>query len=215
MPSEFLLLWFHRGSGELNGGSQALRDERWGRVRDLGRVLRSTVEARGLATLAAVYGCSRGRPLVIMHGSDGATALFDMAGFVVGAQVLEDGEWWLSIETSADVVGCSDCGRAAVGHGRRIVLVRDLPIVGRPVRVVWRKRIWRCPDGDCATRRGARHTTRSQPRASLTRAGLTCPNPQPDHHGPDNHRAAHRAAPGGSLPSQTLPSRGKLRSPQL
>ena len=50
-----------------------------------------------------------------MHGSDGATALFDMAGFVVGAQVLEDGEWWLSIETLADVVGCSDVRDARGG----------------------------------------------------------------------------------------------------
>ena len=36
------------------------------------------------------------------HGSDGATALFDMDGFVVSAQMLEDGEWWLSVETTAD-----------------------------------------------------------------------------------------------------------------
>ena len=54
---------------------------------------------------------------MIMHRSDGATALFDMAGFVVGAHVLDDGEWWLLVETTADVIGCPDCGVRAVGHG--------------------------------------------------------------------------------------------------
>jgi len=72
-----------------------------------------------------------------MHRSDGATALFDMDGFVVGAHVLDDGEWWLLVETSADVVGCPACGVRAVGHGRRRVEVRDLPIAGRPVRLTY------------------------------------------------------------------------------
>jgi transposase len=106
---------------------------------------------------------------VIMHGSDGATALFDMAGFVVGAQVLEDGEWWLVIETTADMIGCPDCGVRAVGHGRRRVQVRDLPIAGRPVRLVWAKRIWRCADPDCATKTWSECHDEIAPRASLTR----------------------------------------------
>ena len=78
------------------------------------------------------------------HGSDGASALFDMDGFVVRAQMLEDGEWWLAVETTVDVVGCPGCGVRAIGHGRRRVQVRDLPIAGRAVRLVWAKRIWHC-----------------------------------------------------------------------
>src|SRR5205814_1020443 len=109
------------------------------------------------------------RPLVIMHGSDGAAALLDIAGFVVGAHVLDDGEWWLLVETTADVIGCPDCGVRAVGHGRRRVQVRDLPIAGRPVRLVWAKRIWRCPDPDCATRTWSECHDEIAPRASLTR----------------------------------------------
>ncbi len=58
---------------------------------------------------------------MIGHGSEGATALFDMAGFVVVAHVVEAGEWWLLIETTADRVGCVGCGVRAVGHGRRRV----------------------------------------------------------------------------------------------
>ena len=52
---------------------------------------------------------------MIGHGSEGATALFDMAGFVVRAHVLDDGEWWLLVETAADRVGCAACGVRAVG----------------------------------------------------------------------------------------------------
>jgi transposase len=105
---------------------------------------------------------------VFMDGSDGATALLGMPGFVVGVQVFEDGEWWLAIETTADRVGCPVCGVRAVGHGRRRVQVRDLPIAGRPVRLVWAKRIWRCPDGDCASGTWTETSEAIRSRASLT-----------------------------------------------
>ncbi len=106
------------------------------------------------------------------HGSDGATALLGMSGFVVRAQVLEGDEWWLAVETTGDVVGCPSCGARAVGHGRRRVQVRDLPIAGRPVRPVWAKRIWRCPDGDCSTKTWSERHDEFPPRASLAwRAG--------------------------------------------
>ncbi|MDP8927984.1 MAG: hypothetical protein M3O70_05215, partial [Actinomycetota bacterium] len=44
--------------------------------------------------------------------------------FVVGAQVEVDGEIWLHVETTAEVIGCSSCGTRAVGHGQR----RALPL---------------------------------------------------------------------------------------
>jgi len=94
--------------------------------------------------------------------------LFDMGGFVVVAHVLEAGEWWLLVETTADRVGCPACGVRAVGHGRRRVQVRDLPIAGRPVRLVWAKRIWRCPDDDCATGAWSEQHDQIGSRASLT-----------------------------------------------
>ena len=37
----------------------------------------------------------------------------------------------------------------ATGHGRSTVQVRDLPNGSGPVRLVWRKRRWRCSDPDC------------------------------------------------------------------
>ena len=85
-------------------------------------------------------------------GSGGATVLLGMEGFVVLAMEEHESEWWVLVETTAALVGCPDCGGRAIGHGRSIVQVRDLPVVGSPVRLVWRKRRWRCPDPDCLRR---------------------------------------------------------------
>jgi transposase len=82
-------------------------------------------------------------------GSSGATALLGMDGFVVLAMIEEDGELFISVETTATVVGCGSCGVRAVGHGRSVTQIRDLPSGGRPVRLVWRKRKWICRDSDC------------------------------------------------------------------
>ena len=105
----------------------------------------------------------------VIDGSRGATALVGLPGFVVGAQELVDDEWWLFIETDADVVGCPDCGVRAVGHGRRLTAVRDLPVAGHPVVLVWAKRRWRCGDPDCATRTWLETSPEIAARASLSR----------------------------------------------
>lgn len=102
------------------------------------------------------------------HRSDGATALLGMPGFVVGAQLEVDGEWWLHVETAAETAGCAGCGTRAVGHGRRRVKVRDLPMAGRPVVLVWAKRLWRCPDPDCPAGTWSETSDVILPRAGLT-----------------------------------------------
>ena len=55
----------------------------------------------------------------------------------------------LRVETGTALMGCPSCGVVAVGHGRRVVRLHDAPAFGRPVRLLWAKRIWRCPDPDC------------------------------------------------------------------
>lgn len=105
---------------------------------------------------------------MIVHGSESATALVGLSGFVVGVQLLEAGEWWLAVKTTADRVGCPACGVRAVGHGRRRVQVRDLPIAGRPVRLVWAKRVWSCPELECATRTWTETSELIGSRVSLT-----------------------------------------------
>lgn len=104
----------------------------------------------------------------MINGSQGATALVGMPGFVVGVQVEVGREWWLYVETTADVAGCEVCGTRAVGHGRRRAKVRDLPIAGRPVVLVWAKRIWRCPDEDCPVGTWTEDVDEIAPRSSLT-----------------------------------------------
>jgi transposase len=104
----------------------------------------------------------------MFHRSEGATALVAMPGFVVGAQIEVDGEWWLNVETTDDVVGCEACGTRAVGHGRRRVKIRDLPAAGRPVVLVWAKRIWRCPEPDCEVGTWTEDADEIGPRSSLS-----------------------------------------------
>jgi transposase len=106
--------------------------------------------------------------LTVVNGSQGATALVGMAGFVVGAQERVEGEWWLYVETTADVVGCSGCGSRAVGHGRVCTAVRDLPVAGTPVVLVWAKRRWRCPERDCRVGTWSERSDAIGVRASLT-----------------------------------------------
>ena len=98
----------------------------------------------------------------------GVTALLGLDGFVVLAQGEEAGEWWLEVETVAARVGCWGCGTGAVGHGRRRVQVRDLPMAGAPVRLIWRKRLWRCPEPDCAVTTWSEESDEIAPRAVLT-----------------------------------------------
>ena len=104
----------------------------------------------------------------MFNGSDVVTALFGIEGMRVRAHAEIVDEWWLKIETAADVAGCSACGTRAVGHGRRKVRVRDLPVFGRPVVLLWAKRIWRCPDPDCETKTWTEHHPAMKRRQVLT-----------------------------------------------
>ncbi len=119
-----------------------------------------------LGIAVAVPAAPIGPPL--RHRGCRATALLGMGGFVVGAQTEVEGELWLAVETTAVVVGCGGCGTRAVGHGRRQVKVRDLPMAGRPVVLVWSRRLWRCPDQACST-----HTWTEASRAIRARLALT------------------------------------------
>ena len=102
-----------------------------------------------------------------IEGSN-VTALVGLDGFVAVAQLEVDGEWWVKVETTATVVGCEACGSRAVGHGRRMVQVRDLPMAGRPVRLVWAKRIWRCREPACGVVSWSEESDEIAPRAVLT-----------------------------------------------
>ena len=81
-----------------------------------------------------------------------AAAMLGLSGFVVLAVSDHDGELEQAVETTADLVGCPGCGAVAQLHDRRPCWVRDLPTAGRPVTLVWIKRVWRCVHQLCPTR---------------------------------------------------------------
>jgi hypothetical protein len=62
-----------------------------------------------------------------------AAAMLGLPGFVVLAVSEVDGELEKAIETTADLVGCPECGAVAPLYDRRPCWVRDLPVGGRPV----------------------------------------------------------------------------------
>ena len=87
------------------------------------------------------------------------------------------GEWpgWLRIAITTRAVRpvCRGCGNGAHGHGRVDVMLVDLPVFGRPARLVWSKQRWKCPNGRCAIGTWCEVDERIAPaRAAITdRAG--------------------------------------------
>jgi transposase len=79
-------------------------------------------------------------------------ALFGLDGFRVLGAADAGGELELLVETTAELVGCPECGAVARAKDRRPTWVRDLPIGGRPVVICWHKRIWCCPHAACLVR---------------------------------------------------------------
>jgi transposase len=55
----------------------------------------------------------------------------------------------VSVESARVPMGCPSCLVVAHSHGRRTVTLTDTPSFGRPVRIRWRKRTWRCPEPAC------------------------------------------------------------------
>jgi transposase len=100
--------------------------------------------------------------------SSAAAAMLGLPGFVVLAVSDQDGELEQAVQTTADLVGCPECGAVAQLHDRRPCWVRDLPTAGRPVTLVWIKRVWRCPHQLCPTRTWTETSPLILPRASLT-----------------------------------------------
>jgi transposase len=108
--------------------------------------------------------------------SDGtglAEALLGLDGFkVLGVAESED-ELVIAVETTASVTGCWSCGVLAECQDRVRVDIRDLACFGRPARLVWSKRRWRCRELACPAKTWTERSVHVPPRAVLTcRAGI-------------------------------------------
>ncbi len=78
-----------------------------------------------------------------------AEALLGLDGFRVLAVCETAAEVVIRVETTGGLVGCPGCGVVATAHGRMVVELRDLPVFGRPARLVWCKRRYRCRESLC------------------------------------------------------------------
>lgn len=104
-----------------------------------------------------------------------AEALLGLPGFRVLEVHEEPGEVVVEIELVAGTVGCPGCGVLARSHGRTEVDYRDLACFGRPARLRWRKRRFRCEEPRCAIVTWSESSSEFSARCLLTeRAGLEC-----------------------------------------
>ena len=79
------------------------------------------------------------------------------------------GRLTVTVESPPTVMGCPTCGVIAHRHGRVTVRLIDAPAFGRPVRIVWRKRRWVCPDPGCPVGSFVEQDDRiAAPRSKLT-----------------------------------------------
>jgi transposase len=107
-------------------------------------------------------------------GTGLAEALLGLDAFRVLAVSETPAELVVTVETKPVPVGCPSCGLPAEAHDRLRVDVRDLPCFGRPSRLVWLKRRWRCREQACPEKTWTEQTPQAvPPRAVLTvRAGM-------------------------------------------
>ncbi|MGH3799352.1 MAG: ISL3 family transposase [Pseudonocardiaceae bacterium] len=96
------------------------------------------------------------------------TVLLGLPGFVLLAVSEYEGELEQAVQTTADLVGCPGCGAVAILHDRRPIRVRDLPCAGRPVTLIWVKRVWRCHHRLCEVVTWSETSEVIAPRASMT-----------------------------------------------
>jgi hypothetical protein len=115
----------------------------------------------------------------------------------IGVDRDDGGALTVTVESAAEVMGCPMCGVLAHAHGRVEVHLVDAPAMGAPVRIVWRKRRWVCPDGHCKVRSFVEQDE----------ADRGPPGPVDDSGGP----VGHRADSSGARQRQRDPSPTRLR----
>ena len=104
--------------------------------------------------------------------SDGiglAEVLLGLPGFRVLGVVEDDVELVVTIESIAVRAHCRSCGVRAEPQDRMPVDVRDLACFGRPARLRWIKRRWRCREPQCPARTWTETSEHVDAQAVLTR----------------------------------------------
>lgn len=113
--------------------------------------------------------CDRARSCPDPTYCNRCDVLVGLAGFHVIAVDQHRRDLQVVIESEPAVTGCRSCGVVASSHGRRDVVLVDVPCFGRPVQLVWRKRTWRCQEVRCLVGSWTeQHDEIARPRALLT-----------------------------------------------
>jgi transposase len=98
-----------------------------------------------------------------------ADAIFDVPGMhVLDVEVGDQQRLVLTIESGQLEAACPRCGVMAVGHGRRVRILHDVPCFGRVTLIRWLVRIWRCREPQCATGTFSEVHDLAPPRMALT-----------------------------------------------
>ena len=99
--------------------------------------------------------------------------IFGVEGMHVLAVRITDNRLVLDVETEQTLAGCHSCGVVAIGHGRRVHRLHDVPCFGRPVLIRWRKRVWRCDEVACPVGTFSEDHPYGRRRAKLTARAAT------------------------------------------
>lgn len=88
---------------------------------------------------------------------------------IVGDESTPD-ELILTVEiTDRTPPRCPRCGAKARALGRYPVHHRDLPAFGMPVRLIWKRRRWQCPNPDCSTKTWSEESDQMASGTTLTK----------------------------------------------
>lgn len=100
---------------------------------------------------------------------DRCDLLVGLDGFHVVEVLEHPGRLQVVVESAPALMGCLACGVLVGSRGRRDVVLVDVPCFGRPVRLVWRKRTWRCAEAGCTGKAFTEQQEQlARPRALLT-----------------------------------------------
>jgi transposase len=125
--------------------------------------------------LRLLHCCNEGEVPDVSDATGVAEVMLGLPGFRVLDAVGSDDELVIMVETIPEITGCSECGVVATAHDRMSVEYRDLPAFGRPVRLVWLKRRWRCEEPECPACTWTEVSSALSARCLLTRrAALEC-----------------------------------------
>jgi transposase len=102
-----------------------------------------------------------------------ADAIFDVPDMhLLDVDIDDQQRLVLTIESGQLEAGCPACGVLAVGHGRRVRILHDVPCFGRVTVLRWLVRVWRCRERLCPTTTFTEAHDVAPPRMVLTRRAV-------------------------------------------